>query len=29
MEIRLEQTAETDKPIEDASLDLMEYDTME
>jgi len=26
MEIRLEQTAETDKLIEDASLDLMEYD---
>ena len=26
MEIRLEQTAETDKLIEDADLDLMEYD---
>ncbi|MFA6161517.1 MAG: hypothetical protein WC766_05095 [Patescibacteria group bacterium] len=26
MEIRLEQTVETDKLIEDASLDLMEYD---
>ncbi|OGF20398.1 hypothetical protein A2Y83_02780 [Candidatus Falkowbacteria bacterium RBG_13_39_14] len=26
MEIRIEQTAETDKLIEDASLDLMEYD---
>jgi len=26
MEIRLEQTAETDKMIENADLDLMEYD---
>lgn len=26
MEIRLEQSAETDKLIEDAGLDLMEYD---